>query len=88
MNSSLRTLAFALFFGLTLSACFFSRKPSVYAPIIPPPVFRTDPALLDQTAPAAAENHATPAESQETPQETAQETNQETDQEAEDPSAE
>jgi len=61
MKHSLQTLVCMLSLALALSACA-GQKTSVYAPIIPPPTYKTDPALLLGQTPSA---NATTTEYQE-----------------------
>ncbi|MDR1848850.1 MAG: hypothetical protein LBQ75_02305 [Zoogloeaceae bacterium] len=58
MKISLPALLCPLLFVVILSACAGQKK-SAYAPIIPPPTFQVDPALL--SSPAATD--APPAQS-------------------------
>ncbi|MCL2021715.1 MAG: hypothetical protein FWG81_06410 [Betaproteobacteria bacterium] len=60
MKPSLQ-IACALLFCLFLSACA-GKKTSVFAPVIPPPTFRVDPALLDQSAPVVPADETREAE--------------------------
>jgi len=61
MKAFLQTLFSALLFALILSSCA-SRGKSAYAPVIPPPTFQVDPALLD----SPASTGTPPAESEKT----------------------
>jgi len=47
MKTFLQTLFCAFAFALLLPSCT-NREKSAYAPVIPPPTFQTDPALLGQ----------------------------------------